>query len=311
VAFNGDAGDKLRESPSEEKLIAIPLRILKDAREKTPVLFRMYITKIGYFPAGAVHYREEMQGSPDNILIYCVKGAGHCVIHNKRFEVLANEFIIIPATQKLVCYWPDHANPWTVYWLHFTGPDIAAYNKALNIALTNGPMPIAFNDAGISVWSKIYATLSGGFKMENLCTANFCLQYMISTFLYPGRHVSKSAESEQRAMDSAVKMMKSNINAKVSVHEIAEKVNFSYSHFCLLFKKTFGTSPIDYFIGMKIQKACKLLLNNNGKIKEVSLELGYDDQYYFSRIFKKVVGVSPGKFRNNHRNNQGAASSPA
>ena len=67
-------------------------------------------------------------------------------------------------------------------------------------------------------------------------------------------------------MNRAVEIMKSNVNNKMSVTEIANKVDLSYSYFCMLFNKTFGSSPIDYFIGLKIAKARELVLICFGRI---------------------------------------------
>ena len=55
--------------------------------------------------------------------------------------------------------------------------------------------------------------------------------------------------------------------------------------------------PIDYFLHLKMQKACQLLFSQDMKIKQVALQLGYEDQYYFSRIFKKYMGMSPEQYR--------------
>ncbi|MBO9620944.1 MAG: helix-turn-helix domain-containing protein [Niabella sp.] len=62
-----------------------------------------------------------------------------------------------------------------------------------------------------------------------------------------------------------------------------------------------GSSPIDYFIRLKLQYACRLLKQSDLKIGEISVEPGYDDVFYFSRLFKKnnrklPVGISqPGR----------------
>jgi AraC-like DNA-binding protein len=58
---------------------------------------------------------------------------------------------------------------------------------------------------------------------------------------------------------------------------------------------------MDYFIHLKIQNACKLLYLTDMTVREVSFELGYDDPYYFSRLFKKVMGISPMQYRNQPR----------
>ncbi|MCB0166075.1 MAG: helix-turn-helix transcriptional regulator, partial [Anaerolineae bacterium] len=64
-----------------------------------------------------------------------------------------------------------------------------------------------------------------------------------------------------------------------------------------VFKKKTGYAPIDYFIRLKIQKACELLETTDQQVSEIGHSLGYPDIYYFSRLFKKVVGLSPRQYR--------------
>ena len=68
-------------------------------------------------------------------------------------------------------------------------------------------------------------------------------------------------------------------------------------HFIKKFKAWSGQSPIQYFIHMKIQRACYLLDSTAMSVKEVAATLGYDDMYYFSRLFKKVLGIAPSDYR--------------
>ena len=58
-----------------------------------------------------------------------------------------------------------------------------------------------------------------------------------------------------------------------------------------------GQSPIHYFIDLKMQYAYNLLDTHRWSIKQVALNLGYEDAYYFSRAFKKIMGVSPSGYR--------------
>jgi AraC-like DNA-binding protein len=81
------------------------------------------------------------------------------------------------------------------------------------------------------------------------------------------------------------------------VEEIAKEFHYSSSHYTALFKKKTGLSPIDYFIRMKIYYACQLLTQRELIIKEIADKIGYDDPYYFSRIFKKVTGKSPAQYK--------------
>jgi AraC-like DNA-binding protein len=58
-----------------------------------------------------------------------------------------------------------------------------------------------------------------------------------------------------------------------------------------------GHSPIQHFLHLKIQHACLLLDTSENSIKQIAGEVGYNDAYYFSRLFKQVMGVSPSGYR--------------
>jgi AraC-like DNA-binding protein len=74
-------------------------------------------------------------------------------------------------------------------------------------------------------------------------------------------------------------------------------VNLSRFHFIKKYKALTGTTPINHFIHLKIERACHLLDVTSKGVNEVAWALGYEDAYYFSRIFKKTMGISPSQYR--------------
>ena len=64
-----------------------------------------------------------------------------------------------------------------------------------------------------------------------------------------------------------------------------------------MFKEHTGISPNEYVIAQRISAACRLLTHTDKSVSSVAAEVGYHDQYYFSRIFRKKVGVPPLKYR--------------
>ncbi|MCF2498279.1 AraC family transcriptional regulator [Dyadobacter chenhuakuii] len=286
-----------RDGFDGEKLISLPPGILRDVVHKNPALFHLYITHIGYFPKALFHYRERRKGCEDNILIYCVQGKGHYVIADKKFEVTANQYIMLPATDQYIRYWADHEDPWTIYWIHFTGSAIDHFNETLQILPQKGPVNLIFNEKVPDTWHRIYQSLEMGYSLENLANATMCLQYFMAMFLFPEKHLAAEHTEKADVITDTITHMRLHLDKKLSVEDMANKHQLSCSHFSMLFRKGTGMAPVDYFIHLKMQKACQLIYANEAKIKEIALHLGYDDPFYFSRVFKKNMGQSPEQYR--------------
>lgn len=85
---------------------------------------------------------------------------------------------------------------------------------------------------------------------------------------------------------------------KILIQEVADKFGFNYSYLCSMFRKYKNISPNEYIIEKRIEKAKKLLhLQEDLSVKEIAALVGYQDQYYFSRIFKTNVGVTPSAYK--------------
>jgi iron complex transport system substrate-binding protein len=83
----------------------------------------------------------------------------------------------------------------------------------------------------------------------------------------------------------------------IRLPDLAQRVHLSVPHFCAEFKRHFGTPAIDYLIRQRMHQAAYLLRDRNLRVNEVARRVGYDDIYYFSRLFRKHYGVSPRTFR--------------
>jgi AraC-like DNA-binding protein len=171
------------------------------------------------------------------------------------------------------------------------------FNKSLGVSPTRGPIDIPFNEKGIDTWHNIYQTLEMGYSGENLCNASFCLHQLLATFFFPGRHIRPESDSEVDMITGSIMNMRDNLAQRLSVEEMAKPHRLSVSRFSFLFRQATGMPPLDYFIHLKMQKACQLLHVNNAKIITVAAIVGYDDPYYFSRMFKKYLGTSPEQYR--------------
>jgi AraC-like DNA-binding protein len=95
----------------------------------------------------------------------------------------------------------------------------------------------------------------------------------------------------------SIDYMVANLNRPLRVASLAAQVNVSPSHFFALFKQETGLPPIDYFTKLRMGEACRLLDSTAASVKEVAASLGYDDPFYFSRVFKSRSAVAPLHYR--------------
>jgi AraC-like DNA-binding protein len=289
--------NKQRDGFQGEKLLSIPTAVWKKSIKENPFLANLYLTHIGYFPKATYHFRERKKGCSDNILIYCLGGSGWYSINERRYDISANEYFIIPANKEFIRYGANDNNPWTIYWIHFSSRDIDTFNQSFKIGLYDGPHQIPYNEKGLETWQLMYQNLETGFGIESFSKSNLSLYHFISSFLFPEANNNGRRQVENDIISNTILVMKSRLNGKLTLDFLASLNNLSASHFAMLFRKKTGMSPLDYFIHLKLQQACLLLLTTTLKIKHIAAGLGYEDPYYFSRLFKKHINMSPYQYR--------------
>ena len=99
------------------------------------------------------------------------------------------------------------------------------------------------------------------------------------------------------AIEAVVAYMLQNLDKPVQMTALGTLAGVSMSHFYYFFKLTTGRTPNNFLIHARMRRACQLLRGADLSVKEVAAVLGYNDQFYFSRLFKTVNGVSPREFR--------------
>jgi AraC-like DNA-binding protein len=97
--------------------------------------------------------------------------------------------------------------------------------------------------------------------------------------------------------EEVLEYMDKNYLKNPSLHDVAKKANMAPNYFHRKFKKAFAISPYAYMLQKRMDKAKKLLAFPSRSIKEIALLCGYDNEFYFSKTFKKYSGMSPREFR--------------
>lgn len=292
---------KLRDGFKGQRLIVIPSFIIEHYKQH-PLGKLLFITDIGYYPNASYHFCERKANeAKENILIYCQKGKGWYQINGKRYEVSQNQFFIIPANVAH-CYGSNNDSPWSIYWLHFIGEMSEFFRKGFyeptDIIIDASKKKIEHQ---LYLFDEIYNTLDEGFTHDNIMYTITSLFHFLGLMKYNGEYTEHERSGKIDCSDIAISFMHDNIGRKLTLEEIAKEVKLSVSHFSKIFMKRTGHSPLQYLNLLRIKKACYYLNTTTLKINQISPLVGIDDSFYFSRMFTKIMGMSPSQYRENKK----------
>ncbi len=288
---------QLREGFAGQDMFVIPRPVLTDAA-RHPLVRSAYPTDIGWFPNAAHHFRERVGGAGQDHLMMCVDGHGFAEIDGQQVRLGPGQLLIIPRNVPHR-YWAADEDPWSIYWVHFLGDDSGYYVD--RIPNRGDPVPVepATMDEAARLFRECLDALYDGYGLPNLIYAAQSVQHILSLLLYRNQALPMDQGRKQRrlGLDTIVDFMHSNLGESLRLEDFARAAGMSVSHFSELFRRQTGRSPMAYFIELRVRQACRLLDTTDRPVKSVAAECGYRDPYYFSRVFKKVMGLSPEKYR--------------
>jgi AraC-like DNA-binding protein len=124
--------------------------------------------------------------------------------------------------------------------------------------------------------------------------------YLLDLIVFLSRLYSTTSESSTAGLlrfSEAVAWMEENYMRQASVAELSRRAAMSERHFLRMFRKTFETSPIEHLIRLRIRRSAELLQEDKYNITETAYKSGFSDSNYFSRQFRRIMGMSPRQFR--------------
>ncbi len=234
-------------------------------------------------------------GVRDHYLIHLVvAGRGLYQVGGVSFPLQPGDLFLAKPNQ-LITYAADETDPWEYYWVGFNG---ACANKLVQAAPFTDARPVhrckdpqMIRDALF----KIYESRGPEPQCEALMTGY--LYIFMAHLMKEARDIMPSpGSSSSQYVLAAIKYIQFNYSHDISVDDIAKAVGVSRSHLYRVFMSNVGQSPIDYLTNYRISEACSLLKSTNLSIAEIAVSVGFFDQFYFSRVFKKVKGIPPSKY---------------
>ncbi|WP_299775132.1 AraC family transcriptional regulator [uncultured Pseudoteredinibacter sp.] len=260
-----------------------------------PLTKGAYPVAMGYYPSALGHYMER-QDHDNQLLLYCTAGKGYLQLGTGPTQSITRGQLIALPKGQAHRYWVDEQMPWSVYWLHFDG-ELADQLMGLLSPAQSG----SIHDIGTK--PQVLAAFESLFDVRYTATSRTAFihgchqtQQLISLLALLARQ-SKLDSKKAINMEKVEAFMQQHLHSNFSLDELAKHMRRSKFHFSKVFKELTGQSPMQYFIALKMQHACRLLDSSDQSVKRISASLGYEDAYYFSRLFKKQIGLSPSQYR--------------
>ena len=221
------------------------------------------------------------------ILEYVYEGSGTIICNGNTYHVNKGDAYLLPKGSNH-CYYPDKS--WDKIWFNIDGTLVTniifAYGLEHTVVFKNINNKQIFDEFYQITNSEKH---TAEIMMEAAVQFHIIMQHLYSTI---------QNHSFNRKVSRIKELLDSNLYEKdISLKSIANELLISQAQVINIFKKTYNMTPYQYFAKKRLELAASMLLNSNLQVKEIAEILNYSDQPYFSNAFKKIMGVSPDKYR--------------
>jgi AraC-like DNA-binding protein len=189
---------------------------------------------------------------------------------------------------------PDHETGSDEYWIEAEGPWIERVVAAAGFHPVAPVMPVGHDDALLRCYRSVIATMAEALPGYEAIIGTRVIEILARI---RALQLAGAGDRNGRMVRRAVLHMRENLSGGVDLQALACELGLSYSSFRRIFREKTGSAPGNYFIDMRIQRACELLEATDLPVQAVSDSLGFESLFYFSRLFKKRTGQAPSAWR--------------
>jgi AraC-like DNA-binding protein len=266
-------------------------------------------------------WRHRNVNSPYTRLYFITSGEGFITYHKSKqtYRLTPGRMYLIPCFTRVDLFCPK---TFCHYYIHFTarlpnGTDLLSmlgsageitakdhgiHRKLFDRLIAINPgRALMERDANEPIYQSV---LDRCLKLDELKTVadhletNAFLRLLLTPFLIQNSTVTVFNTMEGfKKFQVALEYIQENLASPISLDELANLANLNPTYFSDLFHQLMGLSPIQYVNRRKIEQAQILLLTTDKPLKEIARRIGFDDEFYFSRLFKKNTGIAPASYR--------------
>jgi AraC-like DNA-binding protein len=231
----------------------------------------------------------------DYYLIYLVNGVGHYKIGDTYQTIQRGNIIMYKPLEEQDYYYVGNEQA-ELYWIHFTGNAVEELIKNLGL-LDKHIYQIGIQTECIQLFQKIIHEIN----IKNPAYHSLCISYLIQLLSLFSRKALLQSKGERvfknSDIESVIKKMHLEYQEDHSIGYYADSCNLSIYQFIRKFQKSMQMSPARYIEKIRVDKGKELLSDTDLTISDISSVIGFNDPFYFSKVFKKNTGLNPMAFR--------------
>ncbi len=229
-------------------------------------------------------------GREDYYLLHVTKGALTVRFPDGECRAAAGDTVIFPPKYKYSYRYEGDGDGISYLWSHFTGSHAEFYLSRLGFF----PLPslrVSHSDAHVG---SLFRSMFDIYLRED----SFREHDLAALLLQILSHLAQAASNSSKApLMRSVAYINSSYTEQIPIPRLAAMENLSNSRYHVVFKQVTGKSPSEYITGLRMLHACELLSGTDMPVKQIGILVGYSDSHFFSKIFKKNLGVSPTEYR--------------
>ncbi len=287
----------IREGFKGQRLTRLPRAVL-DESSRHALLGTLRVTDAGFFPNARGHTVHREQGAETTLLIHCTHGSGWISLESQEVRtVKPHDFVWLPA-HRAYAYGASTQTPWTILWAHIEGSETEAWRNHLTLSERGGirQMSEVISATVARLMDDASRALEKGYTQTDQVVAASSIRAALS---YVGETPASSASAQtEHRVSATIGWMADHLSLSPQLAELASLAAVSVPHYAATFRRLTGFSPVNYHTRLRIQRASVLLETTEASIAEIAQSLGFDDAFYFSRLFRKIVGHCPRHYRN-------------
>jgi len=232
------------------------------------------------------------------IFQYTLAGKGKIDIADQSLDLTSGEVFMVKVPSNHRYYLPKESDHWEFIYITLLGQEAEKlwdyvsqiYGSVVKIPLDSYIIQLLFT---------IYKETTDK-KINDPYTASLKAYEFIMECYRHFKNISNTKKDVPENIEKAILYIHANYHRPaLTIDEIAEKADLSKYYFIKKFSQHMNTSPFQYLTKVRIERAFDLLKDSNVTINEIAKQVGYANANYFNKVFRKIVGTSPGQFRQN------------